>query len=290
MFVETRTRPVLAEVCELLGRSPDEATLIRHHTNAVYSLDDLVIKIAPPTISIDRLRKTVTLVQWLTSTRFPTVRLAGGIQQPMKVAGHGVTVWERLDATPITTGELGQLLRRLHDIRDAPPLELPRLDPIGSIRRSIEQSVILNHQESQLLKDRLADLTASWHEIDASLGYGLIQSDPQIRNALRQPDGSPVLADWDAACIGPRAWDVATVSVHCHRFGTDAHLTDFIHAYGFDPRGSESFKNLCRLRELQMIATNARKSQADSPAAREVQRRIEGLQRGSEQVMSWNIL
>jgi hypothetical protein len=292
MFVEQRTRPVLATVCRLLDRSPDGAVLLRHHTNAVYAVGDVVVKIAPPTIKPDRLRRVVDLVSWLVAQDFPTVRLVAGLQQPLEVDGHAVTVWERLDAAiahPITTGELGDLLHRLHTL-STPPIDLPDLDPVAGIRHSIDASTILSGDDRDLLTERLEVLAKAWASMTWASGVGLIQSDPQVRNALRRRDDTPVLADWDGACIGPRAWDVATVAVHCRRFGADAEFASFVTTYGWDPRDSDDFEDLCLLRELQMIATNARKSAPGSPAAAEVHRRIGGMRQGREESTAWSIL
>lgn len=289
MFVEQRTRQVLAELCRFLGRSPTDATLLRHHTNAVYALDDLVVKIAPPVITPDRLRGVVILVEWLTHLGFPTVRLAPDLDQPIQIDGYGVTVWERLDAKPITTLELGDLLRRLHGLDGLPPVALPELDPLGNIQRSIDRSTILSSDERQFLERRLTRLSPSWPITNPPLGSGLIQTDPQVRNALRRPNGTAVLADWDAACNGPRLWDIATVAVHCQRFGTQKEYVDFTTTYGRDPSIAPTFENLCQLRELQMIATNARKSMPGSAAADEVHRRIAGL-RNAGPAAAWNIL
>ena len=120
-------------------------------------------------------------------------------------------------------------------------------------------------------------------------GSGLIQSDPQVRNALRRDDGTPVLADWDSASTGPRMWDIATVAVHCRRFGSHD-FGDFVTAYGRDPRDWDHFEDLCLLRELQMIATNARKSAPGSPAAAEVHHRIAGLREDLQELTAWSIL
>ena len=291
MFAEERTRPVLAEVCRILGRSSDDVVLLRHHTNAVYAVDDVVIKIAPPAIRLERLHRVVALVAWLVARDFPTVALASEPPQPLQIDGHAVTVWQRLDAAntePITTGELGQLLRRLHALA-VPPTPLPRLNPISGIRHAIDVSPILTPADRDLLTRRLDALAAVW-TTTMPLGSGLIQSDPQIRNALRRADGTAVLADWDGACLGPRMWDVATVAVHCRRFGNDEDFTRFVNAYGPDPRDWNLFEDLCRLRELQMIATNARKSAPSTPAAAEVHRRIAGLRQGQQELAAWSIL
>ncbi|GIF16290.1 phosphotransferase enzyme family protein [Actinoplanes teichomyceticus] len=292
MFVEQRTRPVLAKVCRLVDRSADDAVLLRHHTNAVYAVDDLVIKIAPPAIGVDTLRRVVDLVQWLAKADFPTVHLAAGFEQPLTVEGYGVTVWERLDGAidrPVETGELGELLRRLHSL-ELPPWPMPQLDPMPGIRHSISASAILAADDRILLTERLDDLTSRLRTVRSPLGWGLIQTDPQIRNALRRHDGTAVLADWDGARIGDRVWDVATVAVHCRRFGNDHGFDAFVQTYGWDPRHWAEFEDLCQLRELQMITTNARKSLPGTPAAAEVHRRIAGLRRGSRELTAWTIL
>lgn len=72
-----------------------------------------------------------------------------------------------------------------------------------------------------------------------------IQSDPQIRNALRHFDGAPVLADWNGAAVGPREWDIATVAVHCRWFdppGADA-FAEFTAVYGWDAHPGQGSKN-----------------------------------------------
>lgn len=290
MFVEQWTRQVLADVCRTIGRSAVGAKLLRHHTNAVYAVDDVVIKIAPTAISVDVLRNVVGLVEWLTALAFPTVHLAAGFQQPLEALGHGVTVWKRLDDKPISFGELGQLLRTLHGISEVPSVHLVRLDPLTGIRRSLAEAKMLDDADRRFLVERLEALSGTWESMKPPLGWGLIQSDPQIRNALRMPNGTAVLADWDGASIGPRIWDVATAAVHCRRFGFETDFRDFEDAYGWSPWTWSEFENLCRLRELQMIATNARKSAPASPAAGEVSRRIAGLREGAQELTAWSIL
>jgi hypothetical protein len=224
MFVEARTRPVPAEVCRRLGYREADAVLLRHHTNAVYAVEDVVVKIAPDDIGVERVRVVVAVVGWLAARRFPTVELHPGLSQPLRVGGHAVTVWQRLDLAhhhPVTVAELGTLLRELHAL-PAPPMPLPVLRPIHGIEWSIARSEILNAHERDLLMGRLEVLTAGWEAMRFPHHPSLIQSDPQIRNALRRFDGTPVLADWDGAVLGPGEWDVATVAVHCRRFGPPA--------------------------------------------------------------------
>ena len=261
--MEARTRPVLAEVCRRLGYASADAVLLRHHTNAVYAVEDVVVKIAPPRLGMDQLRLVTGLVRWLTARGFPTVELSSRLPQPIDVEGLSVTVWQRLDLArqyPVTVAELGRLLRELHAL-PPPPTTLPSLRPVESIQRSIVASPILSDGDRRLLLSRLDELAKVW---DSPFPHDvcLIQSDPQVRNALRRADGTAVLADWDGAPIGPREWDVATVAVHCRRFMADdpSAFASFVAAYGWDANRWDGFEELCRLRELQMITTNARKS------------------------------
>lgn len=294
MFVEARTRPVLAEVCRLLGYPDSDATLLRHHTNAVYAVGDVVVKIAPAGYDLDRVRAMVAVVDWLVTRGFPTVGLHPSLAQPLQVDGHAVTVWQRLDPAhdnPITVSELGTLLRDLHAL-PVPPMPLRVLRPIHSIEWSVARSEILNGKEQDLLLRRLEVLAAGWEAMRFARGTSLIQSDPQIRNALRRFDGTPVLADWDGAALGPREWDIATVAVHCRRFDPPgpAAFADFTVAYGWDAGSWARFEELCQLRELQMIATNARKSRPGTEAAAEVHHRIAGLIEDGASPRRWRIL
>jgi hypothetical protein len=293
MFVEARTRPALAEVCRRLELSDADAVLIRHHTNAVYAVGDVVIKIAPAEFDIERVGAVVSVVRWLVGQGFPTVGLSSRLPQPLLVGEHAVTVWQRLDPAkdaPITMAELGILLRQLHSL-PAPPVSLPTLEPVDNIRRSVQRSMILTRDDQDLLLNRLAPLATRWREMSFPRGASLIQSDPQTRNALRRFDGTPVLADWDGAAIGPREWDLATVAVHCRRFMQGkSDFDDFTAAYGWDATSWRDFEKLCQLRELQMIATNARKSRPDTYAEAEVFRRINALRRDNQELAQWSIL
>ncbi|MEU8331660.1 MULTISPECIES: phosphotransferase [Micromonospora] len=294
MFVEARTRPALAEVCRRLDMSDANAVLLRHHTNAVYAVGDVVVKIAPAEFGLERARAVVAVVRWLADQGFPTVGLSSRLPQPLLVGEHAVTVWQRLDPahdTPVTTAELGGLLRRLHAL-PAPPVSLPTLEPVDSIRRSLARSTILTARDRHLLLERLEPLATRWLETSFPRGASLIQSDPQTRNALRRFDGTPVLADWDGAVVGPREWDLATVAVHCRRFtppGTAA-FSDFSVAYGWDVTSWPGFEAVCELRELQMIATNARKARPGTEAEAEVLHRIGALRRSDQDLAKWHIL
>lgn len=287
MFDETQSGPILVHACQQLGLDPHRAVLLRHHTNAVYSVDDVVIKIAPPSASLDRLTTVIAMVNWFTRTNFPTALLYPGLTQPLNIHGYAVTAWLRMDAQrrPVTIFELAHLLKRLHSL-EPPAIELPTLDPIISITRSVNQATMLDDRDRGVLITRLNRLASAWAPTDFPLGLRLIQSDPQLGNTLRRHDGTAVLSDWDGISMGPPEWDIATVAVHCERFRQHT-FDDFAEAYGWIDTWPE-FRNLVALRELQMIATNARKSAPGTPAADQVRYRIDSLYESTKAV--WTIL
>ena len=81
-----------------------------------------------------------------------------------------------------------------------------------------------------------------------------------------------------------------TIEIHCRRFGHPASsYADFCRIYGRDIRDWPGYRVLKDLRELRMIATNARKSDPGSSSAAEVRRRIAYL-RVEETAENWAIL
>jgi hypothetical protein len=91
-------------------------------------------------------------------------------------------------------------------------------------------------------------------------------------------------------CPARRPWDLVTVYVHVRRFGfPEEDHRAFAADYGRDLTAEPEFAVLRAVRELRMIATNARKSAPGSPQAREVRRRVEGLRAGDTE-RPWQIL
>jgi hypothetical protein len=84
-------------------------------------------------------------------------------------------------------------------------------------------------------------------------------------------------------------WDLVTVEIHCRRFEhPEATYREFCRIYGRDVREWSGYETMRDIRELRMIATNARKSASRSRPADEVHRRI-GLLQHSEDG-PWSIL
>ncbi|MGH3717019.1 MAG: phosphotransferase enzyme family protein [Micromonosporaceae bacterium] len=292
LFTPQATRTALAAACRQAGLDPTDATLLRHQTAAVYHLarHPVVVKIHRPEQATDHVARAVALTRWLAAEGLPTVTPAA-IPQPVEVAGCAVTFWRHLPQPadrPVTAGHLGALLRHLHQL-PAPPVTPRTLDAPRAILRSLLASRILTDDERQFLTTHAETVFRRMNTVNYTLPPGLIHGDPQHRNALW--DGpTPVLADWDSAVAGPREWDLATVEVHCRRFGhPDTEYRAFADAYHHDIRQWPGFPALRDLRELRMITTNARKSPPGTPAAAEVHRRITAL-RQQRHDARWRIL
>lgn len=288
-FTPSTTRPVLGAVCDAMQLDPTGATVLRHHTNAVYRLapSPVVVKIARPETTHSQ--ATVHLVRWLALHGVPSVTLMRGAQQPVRVAGCDVTLWDYLPQTrPITAGDIARPLAALHSTPS--PLGARQLDPMPAINHSITQSRCLTDHEKTVLRNRAEQLAQAWDALALSAEPALLHGDPQHRNTLWDDTGNrAVLCDLESAIVGPVEWDLVTIEVHCRRFGhPPAEYDQFCRRYGRDVRDWPGYTVVRDIRELKMITSNARKSDPGTAAAHEVQSRIKLLDDGPSH--HWQIL
>jgi hypothetical protein len=81
--------------------------------------------------------------------------------------------------------------------------------------------------------------------------------DAHYSNAIVTGHG-PLLLDGESACLGPAAYDLTTLAVHCDRFAHPPGEYDaFAEAYGLDVRSLPGYGTFKEVRELRMITTNA---------------------------------
>lgn len=289
-FSPERTRPLVEHACRLAGLDAADAVVLRHHTGAVYQLASapVVVKVARP--SQTNVHDVVALVRWATEHGVPTVRLIDDVDQPIEVAGCAITLWQYLPQTqPITAGDIAGPLRALHTA-PRPHVAVRDLDAPAAIRWAIDQSQLLTSDERDALLERWKRLGHQGPTLPYDAPPRLIHGDPQHRNTLwDEASGQAVLCDWDSAVIGPVEWDLVTIEVHCRRFGhPESHYATFCERYGRDIRQWPGYHALRDLRELRMIATNARKSRPGTPQATEVHRRIAALD--NDPTALWHIL
>ncbi|MEW1550504.1 phosphotransferase [Streptomyces tsukubensis] len=266
--------------------------LLRGHTNAVVRLGPIVLKIARKGTPAATVERTVALVRWLQGHDFPTVPLHPGLQPLHLDHGALATVWTHYPQPPepVTAADLAAPLAALHRL-PAPPVPVRPLDNLAAIRRSLTAIDTLDTDDLAFLSDRADQLEHALADVEYTLAPGVVQGDPQHRNALHDPAGGrTVLCDWDTIAHGQPEWDLATIEIHCRRFGHGTrHWSDFTAAYGLDITTWPGHGTLRDIRELRMITTNARKAAHTPGTISEVQRRIKGL-RGDEHGLPWNIL
>jgi hypothetical protein len=289
-FASEFTQEVLFKACREAGLKPPAVELLRHQTNGVYLLSDanLVAKVARPEYNIEHTKRTVAVVRWLMQMSFPTVPLAD-FDQPVVIDGSAVTFWNYLPQDKrVHAADIAGALRQLHSL-GRPPVPIPALDAIPAIWFSISSETILTEDEHEYLAARCTTLAAAAHGITYEQPACILHGDPQHANALQDGEHA-VLSDWDSLVTGPPHWDLVTIDVHCRRFGyPPAEYDDFCTSYGQDVRQWDGYPVLRDIRELRMIATNARKSPPGSPAAAEVKRRIAQLRDGDDE-SPWFIL
>ncbi|MFE0062308.1 phosphotransferase [Streptomyces sp. NPDC059003] len=291
-FEEPELHQILNHACEAAWLDPSNARLLRGHTNAVVLLPDAhaVVKIARRGTPFTTVQRTTAFVRWLMDRGFPTGPLYPGLEQPLLVDGHPVTIWAYLPQPdrPVSAAQIAKPLLTLHNL-PAPPMDLPQHDNIRAIRRSIDAISSLPPATLRLLSDRVDRLEAELDAVQFALPAGVLQGDPQHRNALHYGDEA-VLIDWDTVAYGHPEWDLVTIEVHCRRFGHGLdHYKDFAAAYGFDVTALPGYPTLRDLRELRMITTNARKTHHAPESIHEVQRRVEGLHQ-EDHDLRWHIL
>ncbi|MGF1424932.1 aminoglycoside phosphotransferase family protein [Kitasatospora sp. LaBMicrA B282] len=293
-FAAPEVNRILATACRRAGLDPAGAEVLRGHTNGVFRLGTapVVVKVARRGTRPVGVRRTVQLVEWLTGHGFPTVPLHP-VEQPVLVDEHAVTFWTYLPQPehPVRAEQLAGPLARLHRLPE-PPCRLRPLDTVGAIRRSlatISALATLSVPDLVYLTTRLARLEKRLTELRFALPPGILQGDPQHRNALHD-GGRAVLCDWDTASYGPPEMDLVTIEIHCRRFGYGpAHYAAFAAAYGFDVTAWDGYPVLRDLRELRMITTNAKRAAPGSRTWAEVRGRIAGL-RTEDHTQRWRIL
>lgn len=292
-FTEERTRKILDVACRSVGIEATEPKLLRHQTNAVYLIEAAaaVVKVARPDYAIDDIRRTVDLTRWLVARQFPTVPLCD-VEQPAIIDGSAVTFWHYLpQVKPISAPDIAGPLRDLHQLPKPPNAvvpPLPPLDAISAIRYSLNRESLLSADEHDFLLSRCGALESKLAKLRYDHPSCVLHGDPQHRNTLWNGEQA-VLCDWESAIIGPAEWDLVTIEVHCRRFRhPEETYQEFCRIYGRDVRQWDGYETMRDVRELRMIATNARKSAPGSRSAAEVRCRVAQLQQGKD--FPWAIL
>lgn len=281
-FTPETTRDVLDSACGVARLDSTGATLMRMGENAMYHLADepVVVRIGR---SIEASRKETSIARWLASVDFPAVRLIDiGSPQPIIVDKTPVTFWEFIEENgePATSGDLGSILRRLHQTTGPADLVLPAFEPMPKIdKRLAGLSDRLSPSDLDFLAGYKKTLTEQFADVHFVLGSGPVHGDAHRGNLMRDSSGVVRLIDFEAFCRGPREWDVCVEAVRYRVFGwiDESEYWAFVEAYGFDPLTWPGFPVVRAVRELNMTTWLAQQLGQSSRIDQEVHRRIADL-------------
>ncbi|MEU8197708.1 aminoglycoside phosphotransferase family protein [Microbispora amethystogenes] len=253
-----RLNGLLESVCDRAGLSSRDAELVKFTNNAVFRLRQasVVVRIAGSTAARTRVPTVVQVARWLARHDFPAVRLLSGVEQPLHVDGHVLTLWEYLpEIGPRPDGrDLGALLRRLHALTDPPP-DLLQWRPMAEVRQRLAEPEDLSADDHAFLLYECDEVEGQLADLRYVLKPGVIHGDAFLGNVIAGPHG-PALCDFDGTTIGPREWDLTPVAVGSLRmdYPEDDH-GPLSKEYGFDVTRWEGFPVLRRLRELKLVTS-----------------------------------
>ncbi|MFD6066321.1 MULTISPECIES: phosphotransferase family protein [Amycolatopsis] len=281
-FTPAILRDALGRTCDLLGVDPEGARLLRFTNNAVYELASapFVVRIVGSTQLRHRVGTVVRVARHFERHDVPAIRLVPGLDQPLPVGEHLVTVWWKVPGTgrKAKAADLAALLRRVHALE--PPEGLAEWAPFAAIRARVSDAEELDDGDRRFLLERCAEVEAALANLDFPLPRGLVHGDAHTGNVIPGPDG-PVLCDFDSSCVGPPEWDLTPLAVGRERFGDPpARYRVFALRYGFDVTTWSGFSVLRAIRELK-LTTSVLPILRSHPSVRdELRKRLNDLRNG----------
>lgn len=277
---ETRARDVLAAA----GLPVGPARLLALGENAVFAVDDLVVKVGRDAELLDRARRELDIALWLAQAEVPAVRAAE--PEARLVDGHPVTLWHRLpDAVrPAGPRDLAELLRVVHAL-PAPPFELPPRELLGGVERWLRLAGdAISSADAEYLRRRRDGFAGAAAAVTPRLTPGPIHGDALPRNVHVGPSG-PFLVDLETFSSDLREHDLVVMALSRDRYGLSADAYDsFTAAYGWDVREWEGCSVLRGARETASCAWVAQHAPSNPKALAEFERRVASLRDGDETV------
>ncbi|QRP51298.1 aminoglycoside phosphotransferase family protein [Amycolatopsis sp. FDAARGOS 1241] len=266
----------------MLGLDPAGARLLRFTNNAVYALASapVVVRIVGSTRLRHRVDTVVRVARHFARHDVPAIRLLEGVDQPLAVGPHLVTVWHEVPSIgrPATTVDLAGLLRRVHAL--PPPEGLAEWAPFDAVRARVSDAEELADGDREFLLERCAEVEAQLVTLDFPLARGFVHGDAYPGNVIPGRDG-PVLCDFDSSCVGPPEWDLTPLAVGLERFGDlPSRYLRFSRAYGFDVTTWSGFAVLRAVRELKLTTSVLPILRSHPQVRAELHRRLDDLRHG----------
>ncbi|MEV0066019.1 MULTISPECIES: phosphotransferase family protein [unclassified Amycolatopsis] len=281
-FTPAKLRGALADTCAQLGLDPAGARLLRFTNNAVYALATapVVVRIVGSTRLRHRVGTVVRVAEHFARHGIPAIRLIEGVEQPLHVGRHLVTVWHEVRSVgpAPTPADLAGLLRRVHAL--PPPAGLAEWAPFDAVRARVSDAEELADDDRRFLLDRCAEVEAQLAELDFPLARGFVHGDAYPGNVIPGA-GGPVLCDFDSSCVGPPEWDLTPLAVGRERFGDPpGRYQEFARAYGFDVTAWSGFAVLRAVRELKLTTSVLPILRSHPQVRAELRRRLDDLRHG----------
>ncbi|MEU7113474.1 aminoglycoside phosphotransferase family protein [Streptomyces sp. NPDC046182] len=288
---EARAREILAAAGLSTSDTGGAATggpeprLLALGENAVFALDELVVKIGRDAELLPRAERELALADWLAATDIPAVRAAE--PKPRLVDGHPVTLWHRLPAAvrPAEPRDLAPLLRRIHALPEPDGFTLPRRDLLGGVERWLRLAGdAVAPADADFLRERRDSFAPAAAALTPHLAPGPIHGDALPRNVHVGLDG-PVLVDLETFSSDLREHDLVVLALSRDRYGLDPAAHDaFTEAYGWDVREWEGCAVLRGARETASCAWVAQHAPTNPRALAEFERRVASLREGDPEV------
>ncbi|MFD3543727.1 phosphotransferase enzyme family protein [Streptomyces sp. NPDC058662] len=276
---EARARDVLTAAG--LGAGPGRGpALLSLGENAVFAVDELVVKVGREASLLPRAERELAVADWFAASGVPAVRAAA--PEARLVDGHPVTLWHRLpDAVrPAGPEDLAVLLRAVHAL-PAPPFALPPRDLLGGVERWLRLAGdAIDPEDAAYLRARRDAYAGEVAGLTPHLPRGTVHGDALPRNVHVGPDG-PVLVDLETVSADLREHDLVVMALSRDRYGLPAESYEaFTTAYGWDVRTWAGCAVLRGARETASCAWVAQHAPADPRALAEFRRRVTSLRQG----------
>ncbi|MFD2419006.1 phosphotransferase [Amycolatopsis pigmentata] len=283
-------RNTIRRACELADLDAHGARLIHQYDNAVYLLpaENAVARLQQGAQVPNRAATSLGITRWLVDDHdFPAT---APLPQSEPIAVDETTTatfWiyypQRDNGHRPTSGHLGELVRRLHNM-PRPTIELPRWTPLSSLETALCAPSILTVMDSEdqrWLLDHIRHVRRELDGLDWPLGWGLVHGDAWAGNLLWNHAQGPectVLGDWDSVCWGPREIDLIPSLHAARRYGRGpAWAQAFADAYGYDLSRWPGHVPLLAMRDLVQIAGPLRRAATEPVLAQALRQRIDGI-------------
>lgn len=124
-----------------------------------------------------------------------------GVKQPVVVGSRIVTFWESVadDIRYGSTRDLGEILRRLHELRVPKQLRLPELTPFEAARFRIDV-VPIDDDARQYLGRSCDEMEADYGRLQFELPPVVLHGDANVGNLILDRYDRALLSDLDSFC------------------------------------------------------------------------------------------